>query len=282
MMSTWGAADNFMCDDVAITDNYVIISGHKPWSGAIYMRVFNKPTNISTDIYIATPSPDNDFIHCYCNPYPGPYTGNRFNPIDNQPVWCTHILDDKVALACLAYNRDDFRNGVSVKILDLSTTPNPMNIQPDLFIPLGSSLDPNWNVRDIRFNAFANSLLMLHDAPDGGIVRSMVTVIDNASFSSAIGFYPSLFAPIHSVDHFFPMAGMLFCGNNPASSNELLWGVNGQQPNACYKSVPFPIVQNVGITDLFIIELQRIFAPKMQSILSSNVIQDFTTTYCSE
>ena len=79
---------------------------------------------------------------------------------------------------------------------------SPLSFSTQLFYPISTTFNPLWKVRDIRYDALSNNLLVLHDAdaPDGSL-RSMVSVVDNSTYST-VESYPNDKIHLHSMDKF--------------------------------------------------------------------------------
>lgn len=165
----------FYPDDVAVTDNYVIYVGHKHQSAGIYMRKYLKINNVTYN------------IHYYTDAIIGPPVSNYFynaytfnvlgHPYGEYPVWCKHTLGDTIAIAYMSeYKYGQF--GAIVKKIDVQ---NILNNTINLILPFSSVLNPDWAVRDIRFDKAFNTILMLYDAdnPISSSLQSMIMTIDH-------------------------------------------------------------------------------------------------------
>ena len=225
--STFDGGNNiFYCDDIAVTDNYVFLVGHKRYSAGIYMRFFNKPTNASFSIF-NLPGPTIDYNDIYYYAYP---LGGNLNVLGDSygehSVYCTHTENDDVAIACMAHYLDGntFTYGATVKLIGLTTTMN-LYYDKDILIPYSSTLDSRWDVRDLRYDHRTKDILMLSDMnnPINGTLESVVTRVDYPNLSSATSVWPTLKTQLHSMDMFTHLPyGIAACGNLLVSSADFV------------------------------------------------------------
>ena len=239
-VSEWGEDDNFLCDDVAVSENYILVSGHKFESAGIYCRLFIKPT---TDVPIVL----NNNIYFYNVGYSSlsPFTNMTTNVLDpllfgDHAVWCTHVRDDYFALACMAQHKTSFVFGASVKLLDaVQLYGGIMGYTQESFLPYSTVWNPKWLVRDVRHDPNRDSILMLHDAdnPVTGGVKSMVTVVDGVTLATAVGNSPHNMY-MHSLDRYQRNSGgFVQCGRG--YGEYLWWGYNDYNALGCYDRIPF-------------------------------------------
>ena len=221
-----GSNNIFYCDDIAVTDNYVFLVGHKRCSAGIYMRFFNKPTNASFSIF-NLPGPTIDYNDIYYYAYP---LGGNLNVLGDSygehSVYCTHTENDDVAIACMAHYLDGntFTYGATVKLIGLTTTMN-LYYDKDILIPYSSTLDSRWDVRDLRYDHRTKDILMLSDMnnPINGTLESVVTRVDYPNLSSATSVWPTLKTQLHSMDMFTHLPyGIAACGNLLVSSADFV------------------------------------------------------------
>ena len=195
----WDDSGNiFYGDDIAVTDNYVVLVGHKHYSSGIHARSFYKPTNSASNIFSSGPTLYNHLA------YSGfAVLGDTYG---DYPVWCTHTGDlrtrgNVVAIACMAPRSvgGSVEFGYTIKKYNAAS---PLSFSTQLFYPISTTFNPLWKVRDIRYDALSNNLLVLHDAdaPDGSL-RSMVSVVDNSTYST-VESYPNDKIHLHSMDKF--------------------------------------------------------------------------------
>ena len=195
----WDDSGNiFYGDDIAVTDNYVVLVGHKHYSSGIHARSFYKPTNSASNIFSSGSTLYNHLA------YSGfAVLGDTYG---DYPVWCTHTGDlrtrgNVVAIACMAPRSvgGSVEFGYTIKKYNAAS---PLSFSTQLFYPISTTFNPLWKVRDIRYDALSNNLLVLHDAdaPDGSL-RSMVSVVDNSTYST-VESYPNDKIHLHSMDKF--------------------------------------------------------------------------------
>ena len=192
----------FYGDDIAVTDNYVVLVGHKHHSSGIHIRGFYKPTSATMHIF-STGSTMHNLLHYY-----GWYVlGDTYG---DYPVWCTHTGDlrtrgDVVAVACMAPMRGVGGTvvfGYAVRKFNAASLGSYTSFSTEMFYPISTTFNPLWQVRDIRYDAQSNNLLVLHDADaPGGGVKSMVSVVNNSSYI-AVESFPVGKNEIHSMDKF--------------------------------------------------------------------------------
>ena len=195
----WDDSGNiFYGDDIAVTDNYVVLVGHKHYSSGIHARSFYKPTNSASNIFS---SGSTLYNHLACSGFA--VLGDTYG---DYPVWCTHTGDlrtrgNVVAIACMAPRSvgGSVEFGYTIKKYNAAS---PLSFSTQLFYPISTTFNPLWKVRDIRYDALSNNLLVLHDAdaPDGSL-RSMVSVVDNSTYST-VESYPNDNIQLHSMDKF--------------------------------------------------------------------------------
>ena len=195
----WDDSGNiFYGDDIAVTDNYVVLVGHKHYSSGIHARSFYKPTNSASNIFSSGSTLYNHLA------YSGfAVLGDTYG---DYPVWCTHTGDlrtrgNVVAIACMAPRSvgGSVEFGYTIKKYNAAS---PLSFSTQLFYPISTTFNPLWKVRDIRYDALSNNLLVLHDADaPGGGVKSMVSVVNNSSYI-AVESFPVGKNEIHSMDKF--------------------------------------------------------------------------------
>lgn len=250
------AEDNvFYCDDVAVTDNYVFVVGHKRGSAGIYMRKFEKPTCASSsscilyDLYQSSGSINiRDDIYAFretCFNVLGDVYGDHY-------VYCTHTLGDRVAITCMSayYDPATFAMvsyGVSVKDIDVQ---NMLLIGDVLLSYSSDNYNSKWDVRDIRYNAKYGNLLLLHDMdnPADFTIGSAVTFLDYPSFATANSLFPNVAFYQYSMDglNLLNKEAMISCGNLSNSSNSLTVGLEERAVNSCFTHYKFPVIQCGG------------------------------------
>ena len=199
----WDDSGNiFYGDDIAVTDNYVVLVGHKHYSSGIHIRGFHKPTSAGIDLFSGGGVMSN-LLHSY-----GWYVlGDTYG---DYPVWCTHTGDlrtrgNVVAVACMAPMRGVGGTvvfGYAVRKFNAASLGGLTLFSTEMFYPISTTFNPLWQVRDIRYDALSNNLLVLHDADaPGGGVKSMVSVVNNSSYI-AVESFPVGKNEIHSMDKF--------------------------------------------------------------------------------
>lgn len=196
---SWDDSGNiFYGDDIAVTDNYVVLVGHKHYSSGIHARSFYKPTNSASNIFS---SGSTLYYHLAYSGFA--VLGDTYG---DYPVWCTHTGDlrtrgNVVAIACMAPRSvgGSVEFGYTIKKYNAAS---PLSFSTQLFYPISTTFNPLWKVRDIRYDALSNNLLVLHDAdaPDGSL-KSMVSVVDNSTYST-VESYPNDNIQLHSMDKF--------------------------------------------------------------------------------
>ena len=229
---SWSDRDNvFYCDDIAVTDNYIVLVGHKRHSAGIHLRKFERPLSAAYDIF-ATSSVVYNELYDYW-PFGGNITvlGDAFG---EHPVWCTHTVGDEIAIACMASYMDGTgvaTYGYTVKKIGVST----MTIQGELFVPFSTVLDPKWTVRDIRYDVTGGEILVLHDATDiDGIIKSMIAVVDRAVFTSVEEYLPNVLIYQHSMDMFSQwVGGVTSCGSR-VGGVQFDWCVGKPATHSCF------------------------------------------------
>ena len=189
----------FYGDDIAVTDNYVFLVGHKRFSAGIYMRKFKKPTccfcGVNDNIfYPLVGSNIYDVIYTYAPTFGGNINilGDSFG---EHSVYCTHTEGDNVAITCMAsyYDGTSFTYGTSVKCFDVSAL-NISIVTPtnEVFHPYTTVYNRTWDVRDLRYDPQSHNIIMLHDMnnPIDGTFKSIVTTIDYPALSTSIMTWP--------------------------------------------------------------------------------------------
>ena len=212
---SWNERDNiFYPDDIAVTENYIALVGHKRFSSGIYIRKLEKPTSALQPIF--NTSPINHYLHAYHT------SGNDFNVLGDSygehPVWCTSTHEDVIAIACMSGYMDGSNinyYGSSVKWVDLSTA--PMVTTGEMFYFQSTTYNGYWTVRDIRFDGLNNNILLLHDIenPSNSTPESAVSVISNTMFPNMTTYYSNTKIQQHSMDKFnFQDFNIVSCGRD--------------------------------------------------------------------
>ena len=154
----WDDSGNiFYGDDIAVTDNYVVLVGHKHYSSGIHIRGFHKPTSAGIDLFSGGGVMSN-LLHYY-----GWYVlGDTYG---DYPVWCTHTGDlrtrgDVVAVACMAPMRGVGGTvvfGYAVRKFNAASLGGLTSFSTEMFYPISTTFNPLWQVRDIRYDALSNN-----------------------------------------------------------------------------------------------------------------------------
>lgn len=249
-------SDYFFCDDVAVTEKYVFASGHKRYSSGIYMRKFVKPTTAFLSpgtLYSIFQSPIGNDIHFYPNNLvPNPYFNVVGDTYGEHYVYCAHTTGDDVVIACLSINADTF--GITVKDIHVPS----MFLQSDVFLSYSSStLNYDWDVRDVRYDEVNKVVLVLHDKNISiGPLKSVVTVLDYPAFLNRFSMYPVNNLYQSSIDC-YPHNGaeMISCGKNDSGSHEFAFGMNDWGISLCYDRFEMPIMKSHEVIDRFSVPL---------------------------
>ena len=226
----------FYGDDIAVTDNYVVLVGHKHHSSGIHIRGFHKPTSAGINLF-AGGGTMSDLLHNWG-------WGVLGDTYGDYPVWCTHTGDlrtrgDVVAIACMASMRgvgETVVFGYAIRKFNASSLYYYTSFSPELFYPISTTFNPSWQVRDIRYDALSNKILVLHDAdaPDGSL-RSMVSVVDNYTYST-VESYPNDKSHLHSMDKFNAWGiGVTSTGLNMVNSM-FDWCIAKPVASLCFKA----------------------------------------------
>ena len=263
--------DYFYCDDIAVTDNYVFASGHKRYSSGIYMRHFEKPTSalvVPGMFYSISQSTLGNIIYDYFNNLvPNPYFNVVGDTYGEHYVYCTHTTGDNVVIACMSINGGSVADtfGVTVKNIYVPS----MGLTNDVFLSYSSaSLSSDWDVRDVRYDADNDAVLVLHDRniPGTGVAGSVVTVVDYPAFSNRFSLYPISGFYQHSMDR-FPYIGtaMISCGNSYSGTQNLTIGMNEWGASLCYGKFVMPIMRSYKCLQSFRVPLNsssfQVFSP---------------------
>ncbi|MBR1834058.1 MAG: hypothetical protein IJ785_00900 [Bacteroidales bacterium] len=212
-------ANIFYPDDVAVTDNYVVFMGHKHGSAGIYMKHYLKSPTM-TDIFMHTYTYSfslSQTMYSYASPM------NNFSVLGQSdgehPVWCTHMKDDQIAIACMSrFDDGNITYGSTIKVVDLNSI--PMGTK-DYFFPYSGGLNRRWFVKDIRYDDNNDNILMLYDAdnPTDGHLNSMSLHINNYYSSPYVELhYTSIDIIQHSQDAYVhPISNNIACGTDPAN-----------------------------------------------------------------
>lgn len=245
----------FYCDDIAVTDKFVFVVGHKRFSDAIYMRKFEKPQFASMlsgsqyDIFQSTSSPNvYDYIYYYAHPFGGNLNvlGDKYG---EHSVYCTHTVGDSVAIACMTAYMDPvginpFSYGVTVKDIDVSSMTLIKDIAM-LYAP--DTLNKMWDVRDIRYDNVNQNLLLLHELDHPSVdwtIVSAVTFVDYPSLATNISAVPLVAMYQYSVDKLTFSGNEVIVGGRrlDTGENTLVVGMGERNMMSCYQTNVMPVV----------------------------------------
>ena len=242
----------FYCDDVAVTDNYVFVSGHKRTSAGIYMRKFEKPTcagflscTLHDIMCYSGLSPIYNDVYYYDRTSSCPWINVVGDGRGEHAVYCTHTEGDKVAIACFA-SRDDMgisvdTLGFTIKDIDVAS----MTLISDVFLSYSSiTLDNRWDVRDVRYDHVNKEVLVLHDGyfSVDGTIGSAVTFVDYPAFTSRSTIYPLIKFYQYSVDKFTYLGtAMVSAGYMDNTGHEMAIGINERHYSTCFGEQKLPI-----------------------------------------
>lgn len=230
-------------DDIAVTQNYVVTAAHKHQAGSIYMRMFKKPAT-------ANQSSTNGSIF-YTSALPAVYDDIYYYPCDYNviytppecPVWVTSTTGDDIAIACMSRNNLSGDHGFTVKTMTVALT--PWVVGNDVLVRLGAQLDTTWNVRDLRYSAISNKLLLLLKIQfPSGSVESVVTVVDNSLPNLMTPYFDNYYTRLHSLDKADLMSnGYMSSGMSPLTQ-EFTWDLNTPATMNCFNFLTLGSVLN--------------------------------------
>jgi len=198
-------ADKECYDDVAVTDNYVVATGHVCNTGEIVLRVLDRPTVVCP--FFPCTTNYSIFYNCSssntCEYTTYSYYGTDMKKPGGHGVYrvgITHTTGDHVVIACMV--EDHGLTGITAKSIKIGSGGVPYVVKNICAWPK-NTVGAYFNLRDIRYDAYSDSVLMLIDLlhPTGDI--SGIARLDNAGFSSLYLSYPSIpveFSSIHSID----------------------------------------------------------------------------------
>ena len=250
-------------DDITVTDKYIVTSEHKHLSGAIYMRMYEKPTtaqpaNHSTTIR-GSMFHSQTLPPIYYNVYSYSHTfGIIEDHITDYPVWITHTTGDSVAIACLSQNSLNNDFGYTLKVFDVNSIPGTLIINNDLFFDLGSTLNRNWKVQDLRFDSLNNKILMLHtiDNNPTGSTESIFSSFDNSVPTNAFGYFTNTNIIHHSFDKFNTIPQSL-TQSGECNNHTLMWSRNSQQATLCFTACIHTANKENSSIGNFVIEINN-------------------------
>ena len=150
-------------DDIAVTDDCVIISGHKADADGLCLRVFGRPTSTSDNIF--SPALISDRILC----------GHAGLITVRDGFLAAGIDGMHYSVAAIGYANG--RYGLDFSIYK-SLAANQASLVYRGFVPLGNNISSNWALRDISYDQQYDKLLIVLDYTDAaGTDRSAVCEI---------------------------------------------------------------------------------------------------------
>ncbi len=173
--------------DVAVTDNYVVTDAQKYGSGAEYMRFFDKPFSIGSNIFgVST------LYHDIYMPDNSTYK--------YQSHYIAALPGDEVATSTIAQSQLNMDDGVLLTHIDCAT----QSVMSQSFLSTGTNYDTKWGIKDITHDRNTNNLYILArvDINSGGLYDY---IIDIPSFPPIMSPLPpsynayTTFSPLHSL-----------------------------------------------------------------------------------
>lgn len=214
-------------DDVTVTDNYVVASAHVCHSTDIILRVLDKPSEVCPTALC--PTNHHIFSNCMgsntCEYTTYSYSGDDYKKPGGHgeyPICLTHTTGDHVALASTVELWG--QTGVTVKDIEI-VAGSPYVVQN-----IVDSKDDIHYLRDIRYDAASDSLLMIvkQVLADGG--RDGIARLDRSSFSTFTFTYPLIANGaygLHSIDKGGYMVNPYSPGDNVYRKMASGWLENG-------------------------------------------------------
>lgn len=163
-------------DDITVTDNYVVVVGHKNGSSGHYCSVFTKPGTVATHLIPMIPYIDN-------YSYSGGTDGIMADP--NRPLMIENLSDDHYAIvgyADVSYF-GPYDRGTILYIYDAVSNSYVYRC----YVPQGFADTADWRLLDFRYNADVKQLYLLQkmSSPISPSIESALCVfdIDNSTWS---------------------------------------------------------------------------------------------------
>lgn len=154
-----GSVDYF--EDIVCTNHFVATVEQKYTGNAEYTRVYAMPTTAGGDIFTAAPPSD-----IYSN-----VGGGDFIP-ENRERFITRMVGDYYATACYVKHNTDYGLGISI-YQATNLGPNFVN---RIFVLLGSTFDPNWELKDFTYNDNQKKFYILHNTNTTPYVSDIIEI----------------------------------------------------------------------------------------------------------
>lgn len=177
-------ASIYYYDDIAVTDNEVVVTGHKNGSSGHYVSSYPKPTLTATSL-IPMMTPYTSFYQCSGG-------SNDYWLDPNRPTMIEHLFGNYTAIAGYA--------NVSIGAPYINNRGTVISIYNGTtcfyryVVPQGFADTAKWELKDIRYNAVTKRLYLLQEMsnPVASYLNSVICVFDvNAvgALVSAKAFY---------------------------------------------------------------------------------------------
>ena len=171
-------------DDIAVTDNEVVVIGHKNGSNGHYITSYNQPINILSNLIPTIP-----YVAYYY--YAGGFDDYWLDP--HRPTMIEHMFGDYCAIvgyADVSINSQYINNrGPVISIYNTSS-----NCVYRCVVPQGFADTAKWELKDLRFNKNTKRLYLLQEMsnPVSATLNSVLCAFDVTAvgtITSAAAYY---------------------------------------------------------------------------------------------
>ncbi|MBR1766656.1 MAG: hypothetical protein IJ745_06435, partial [Bacteroidales bacterium] len=218
----------FHYDDIAITQDKIVVVGHKHGSHAQYMTAFDDPDISGFPI-----------LRCSSNPltyYFSDAAGTGYEPFPYKDFLIEHLDGDKFAV--VGYAQCGYADYGAV----LSIYDGPSNLVFRGYISQGVADSNLWQLNDLRYDASSNTLYLLQDMHDPASMMTASVICEfmldpNLQYVTGTDAYLVPNRMFTSMDTYLPKGGVITAGPNGIP---FIWHHDQTPINHCPIQIPLP------------------------------------------